>query len=106
MAMPNRRLRPQPGAQPVDHRSALEFDGEISWRLGSASKGPSESDPTRHSCTIYDSIQDVPREVWSSVVTEVDFAMDRGLVTLQQRTLREQSRMWGVGWGVARNDTG
>ena len=29
-------------------------------------------------------------------MTEVDFAMDRRLITLQQRTLREQSRMWVV----------
>ena len=47
-----------------------------------------------HTCTTYDSIQDVPPDVWGCLVTEVDFAMDRRLVTLQQRTLREQSRMW------------
>jgi hypothetical protein len=49
-----------------------------------------------HTCTMYDSIQDVPPEVWRCLVTEVDFAMDRRLITLQQRTLREQSRMWVV----------
>jgi len=47
-----------------------------------------------HTCTMYDSIQDVPPDVWRCLVTEVDFAMDRRLVALQQRTLREQSRMW------------
>jgi predicted N-acyltransferase len=47
-----------------------------------------------HTCTTYDSIQDVPPDVWGCLVTEADFAMDRRLVTLQQRTLREQSRMW------------
>jgi hypothetical protein len=47
-----------------------------------------------HTCTIYESIQDVPPEVWRCLVTEVDFAMDRRLIMLQQRTLREQSRMW------------
>src|SRR5260370_36448142 len=49
-----------------------------------------------HTCTTYDSIQDVPPDVWRCLVTEVDFAMDRRLITLQQRTLREQSRMWVV----------
>ena len=49
-----------------------------------------------HTCTMYDSIQDVPPDVWGCLVTEVDFAMNRRLVTLQQRTLREQSRMWVV----------
>jgi hypothetical protein len=47
-------------------------------------------------CTMYDSIQDVPPDVWGCLVTEADFAMDRRMVTLQQRTLREQSRMWVV----------
>src|SRR5258708_35317935 len=49
-----------------------------------------------HTCTMYDSIQDVPPDVWRCLVTEVDFAMDRRLIMLQQRTLREQSRMWVV----------
>ena len=49
-----------------------------------------------HTCTMYDSIQDVAPDVWGCLVTEVDFAMDRRLVTLQQRTLREQNRMWVV----------
>ena len=49
-----------------------------------------------HTCTMYDSIQDVPPDVWGCLVTEVDFAMDRRLVTLQQQTLREQNRMWVV----------
>ena len=49
-----------------------------------------------HTCTMDDSIQHVPPDVWRCLVTEVDFAMDRRLVTLQQRTLREQSRMWVV----------
>src|ERR1700730_508879 len=52
--------------------------------------------PFMHTCTMYDSIRDVPPDVWGCLVTEVDFAMDRRLVTLQQRTLREQSRMWVV----------
>src|SRR6267378_3312913 len=56
----------------------------------------SSTGPFMHTCTIYDSIQDVPPDVWRCLVTEVDFAMDRRLVTLQQRTLREQSRMWVV----------
>ena len=47
-----------------------------------------------HTCTTYDSVQDVPPDVWRCLVTELDFAMDRRLITLQQRTLREQSRMW------------
>ena len=55
-----------------------------------------------HTCTMYDSIQDVPPDVWGCLVTEVDFAMDRRLVTLQQRTLREQSRMWVVVVRMAR----
>ena len=46
-----------------------------------------------HTCTMDDSIQHVPPDVWRCLVTEVDFAMDRRLVTLQQRTPREQSRM-------------
>jgi predicted N-acyltransferase len=49
-----------------------------------------------HTCTTYDSIQDVPPDVWRCLVTELDFAMDRRLIMLQQRTLREQSRMWVV----------
>ena len=49
-----------------------------------------------HTCTVYASIQDVPPDVWGCLVTEADFAMDRRLITLQQRTLREQSRMWVV----------
>ena len=55
-----------------------------------------------HTCTMYDSIQHVPPDVWRCLVTEVDFAMDRRLVTLQQRTLREQSRMWVVVVRMAR----
>jgi predicted N-acyltransferase len=53
-----------------------------------------------HTCTMYDSIQDVPPDLWKSLVTEADFAMDRRLIALQQSTLREQSRMWVV---VVRN---
>jgi predicted N-acyltransferase len=49
-----------------------------------------------HTCAIYDSIQDVPPDVWRCLVTEADFAMDRRLIALQQRTLRGQSRMWVV----------
>ena len=49
-----------------------------------------------HTCITYDSVQDVPPDVWRCLVTELDFAMDRRLITLQQRTLREQSRMWVV----------
>jgi predicted N-acyltransferase len=49
-----------------------------------------------HHCTMYDSIKDVPPDVWERLVTEVDFAMDRRLIALQERTLREQSRMWVV----------
>src|SRR5260221_1951418 len=56
----------------------------------------SSTGPFMHTCTIYHSIQDVPPDVWRCLVTEVDFAMDRRLITLQQRTLREQSRMWVV----------
>ncbi len=29
-----------------------------------------------HTCTMYDSIQDVPPDVWGCLVTEVDFAME------------------------------
>ena len=47
-----------------------------------------------HTCTMYDSIQDVPSDVWKCLVTDDDFAMDPRLITLQQRTLREQSQMW------------
>jgi hypothetical protein len=49
-----------------------------------------------HTCTVYASIKDVPPDVLGGLVTEADFAMDRRLITLQQRTLREQSRMWVV----------
>ena len=49
-----------------------------------------------HTCTTYDSVQDVPPDVWRCLVPEPDFAMDRRLITLQQRTLHEQSRMWVV----------
>jgi hypothetical protein len=49
-----------------------------------------------HTCTTYDSIQDVPQDVWRCLVAELDFAMDPRLIMLQQRTLREQSRMWVV----------
>jgi predicted N-acyltransferase len=52
-------------------------------------------------CTIYDSVRDVPPDAWSSLVAAGDFAMDPRLIELQQRTLREQSRMWVV---VARDD--
>ena len=53
-----------------------------------------------HTCTTYDSIQDVPPDVWGCLVTEADFAMDRRLVTLQQRTLRAESNVGdgGEGW--------
>src|ERR1700722_323025 len=47
-----------------------------------------------HTCTTYDSIQDVAPDAWRCLVTELDFAMDRRLIMLQQRTLREQTRMW------------
>jgi hypothetical protein len=53
-------------------------------------------EPFIHIYTMYDSIQDVPPGVWGCLVTEEDFAMDRRLITLQQRTLPERSRMWVV----------
>lgn len=49
-----------------------------------------------HTCTIYESVLDVPPEVWGRLVIETDFAMDRRLIEVQRRTLLEQSRMWIV----------
>jgi predicted N-acyltransferase len=47
-----------------------------------------------HICTIYESVAEVPPDAWDSVVAHADFAMDRRLIELQARMLREQSRMW------------
>ncbi|HUO09615.1 MAG TPA: GNAT family N-acetyltransferase [Phycisphaerae bacterium] len=49
-----------------------------------------------HTCSIYNSVEDVPREAWDSLVAAGDFAMDRRLIELQKRTLSEQCRMWVV----------
>jgi predicted N-acyltransferase len=49
-----------------------------------------------HNCNIYDSVEDVPQEMWDALVAAGDFAMDRRLIGLQKRTLSEQCRMWVV----------
>lgn len=46
-------------------------------------------------CTIHDSAQDVASSDWRAIVNEqADLAMDRRLIAVQERTLRDQCRLW------------
>lgn len=48
-------------------------------------------------CSLHDSVMDVPSAEWRAIVDEAaDLAMDRRLIAVQERTLRDQCRIWTV----------